>query len=73
VGVDQGAAGTNPTIRPGNYQTNSGIFVAGLMQVPGYDGYNWRMEMIELRLLLMQWTLVAYNPRTVAAVNSGPW
>ena len=48
-------------------------FVAGLQQVAYYDGYNYRMEAIEVRLLVQRWIQTGWGPRTVPAVNSASY
>jgi hypothetical protein len=59
---------------PTQYNTNGvTTFIAGLMQNPGYDGYNWRITLVELRLLLQQWVQTGWGPRTVPAVNSAAY
>jgi hypothetical protein len=68
-----GGPGTAYDVRAGNYVTDAGggVTVAGLMQNPASDGYNPRIAVLEVRLLLQSWTLIRYDPRTVPAVNSG--
>jgi hypothetical protein len=72
-GYNTGASGINSgDVRSGQYQTNGlPVVVDCLLQVPGYDGWNYRIGTIEVRLLMQQWVQTGWGPRTVAAVNSG--
>jgi hypothetical protein len=66
--------GSPGDVRSGQYQTNGqNAVVDCLLQVPAYDGYNWRIGVIEVRLLLQQWVQTGWGPRTVPEAASGNW